>query len=107
MIDKDTGEVPSNRLGEKYRGHGGVHAAGEGAKRASAADPFAEFLDRFPDERPHMPCARAAADIVDEVPQNLRTVLRMHNLRMELNGIETPRRMLHRRDRTDGRTRRH
>lgn len=99
VIDEDAGELLADRLRQEHRRHGGVDAARERAERLARADLLAQGFDRRADEGRHLPIALAERDAIDEVFEDLRAVLRVHDLGMELHGIELSRRVFHRRHR--------
>ena len=66
------------------------------------ADLRPDPLGRFLDERRDRPVARAAADVVGEVPQDLEAVIGVRHLGVEQQRVELTLRRFHRGDRRRG-----
>ena len=96
VIDEHADEVIADSFVEQYRGDGAVDAAGEGAEYLFADELFAVFGDLVLDEAVHLPVAGAAADVVEEVMEDLRAVLGMGDLGMELDGVDAAAFVAHR-----------
>ncbi len=90
VIDEDADELVADGLVEQRGDDGGVHAAAEAADDGGVADLPADVLDRLGDEIAHFPVAGAAADVVEEVLQDLRAFGRVADFRMELDAEELP-----------------
>jgi hypothetical protein len=74
---------------DQHRGDGGVDAAREPADHAALADLCADLLDRLGLEGAHGPVAPAAGDLAHEVAQERGAVRRVHDLEVELGGVES------------------
>ena len=98
VIDEDARQLLADRLREQDRRHGGVDAARKRTERLARADLLAQGFDRRLDEGRHLPIALAQRDAAHKVFKNLRAVFRVHDLGMELHGIELSCRIFHRRD---------
>ena len=107
VIDEDARQLLADRLREQDRRHGGVDAARKRTERLARANLLAQGFDRRPDEGRHPPVALAQRDAAHEVFKNLRAVFRVHDLGMELHGIELSCRIFHRCDGTVRRLCRH
>ena len=107
MIDEDARQLLADRLREQDRRHGGVDAARKRTERLARANLLAQGFDRRLDEGRHLPVALAQRDAAHKVFKNLRAVFRVHDLGMELYGIELSCRIFHRRDRAVRRLCRH
>ena len=99
VVDEDAGELVADRLVDEQRGDGRVDAAGERADHALRADLGADPLDLLLDHRRRRPGRRRIGDAVEEVLQHVLPVRRVHDLGVELDAVEPPRRILERRDR--------
>ena len=88
MVHEHAGQLLADGLGQHGRADAGIHAAGQGAEYLAVADLFAQGLDGVFHEGIHLPVTGAAADIIDEVMQNFRTVLGVQDLGVELHGVE-------------------
>src|SRR5207302_2334464 len=88
VIDEHAGELIADRLVDEHGGHRGIHAAREAADYAVLADLTANLLDRLLLERPHGPIAGAAGDLAHEIADEGGAIGRVHDLEMELGGIE-------------------
>ena len=88
MIDEHAGELLADRLVDQHRGDGGIDAAGQPADHPALADLAADFLDRLVLEGAHGPVAGAARDLAHEIAQDGGAVRRVHDLEMELRGVE-------------------
>lgn len=98
VIDEDACQLLADRLREQDRRHGGVDAARKRTERLARADLLAQGFDRRLDEGRHLPIALAQRDAAHKVFKNLRAVFRVHDLGMELHGIELSCRIFHHRD---------
>ena len=88
MIHEDTGELIAYGALEQSGSHGAVHTAGEGQQHAAIADLAAARGHGLLQIRGHGPLGAEAADVVEEVLQDLLAVLRMEHLGMELNAVK-------------------
>ena len=98
VVNEDAGQLLADRLVDEFGGHCGVHAAGEGADDAPAADLLPDPPHALRDEVPRRPRSRRAAYLVGEVADDLRPVGRVRDLRVKLNAKHA-RVVRHRRDR--------
>src|SRR5690606_37483429 len=89
VIDENAGELVADRLVDEHRGHRRIDAARKPADDASVADLLADALDGRLAESVHGPVAAAAGDLADEIGEDLRAPRRVHDLRVELQAIET------------------
>ena len=88
MVDEHAGELLADRLVDQHRGDRAVDAAGQPADHAALADLGADLLDRLLLEGAHGPVALAAGDLAHEVAQQCRAVGGVHDLEVELGGVE-------------------
>jgi len=91
MIDKHTGELIADGLGQERRRDRGVNAAGEGEQHLAAADLFTDGVDGALFIVRHRPVADRAADIIEEVVEHFAPVLGVVDLRVELHTVEAAR----------------
>lgn len=98
VIDEDARQLLADRLREQDRRHGGVDAARKRTERLARSDLLAQSFNRRLDEGRHLPIALAQRDAAHKVFKDLRAVFRVHDLGMELHGIELSCRIFHRRD---------
>ena len=87
MIHKYAGKLLAHCLCHHNCCNRRVNAAGQRTQHAAGANLFPDFLNRFFHKGIHLPVSAAAADAVNEVGKHLRSLLGMHYLWMELNGI--------------------
>ena len=90
VIDEHAGELLADRLVDQHRGDRGIDAAGQPADHPAFADLRANLLDRLLLEGAHGPVALAARDPAHEIAQQRRTLRRVHDLEVELGGVELP-----------------
>src|SRR3974390_93470 len=76
---------------DEHRGHGGIDAAGETTDDAPIANLSADFFHGLLLEGAHCPIAAATGDLADEIAEQGGAVRGMHNLQMELRGVEAAR----------------
>ena len=100
MVDEDAGQLFADRFGQEDRGDRGVDAAGEREEHFAVPDLLTDGSHLGLDEGVHEPVALAAAGVADEGADDLGALFRMHDLRMELHGIEALLGVLHGGDRT-------
>ena len=98
VIDEDARQLLADRLRKQDRRHGGVDAARKCTERLARSDLLAQSFNRRLDEGRHLPIALAQRDAAHKVFKDLRAVFRVHDLGMELYGIELSCRIFHRRD---------
>ena len=98
VIDEDARQLLADRLREQDRRHGGVDAARKRTECLARADLLTQSFYRRLDEGRHLPIALAQRDAAHKVFKDLRAVFRVHDLGMELYGIELSCRIFHRRD---------
>ena len=101
MVNKNAGEIIADRLVQKQSGNRAVNPAGKGAEHLFITDFGFERINCAGGEGGHCPFALAAADIVYKVPYHLRAERSVHNLGVELNGIEPVLRVFHCGDRAN------
>ena len=99
VVDEHAGQLVADRLVDEQRRHGRVDATREPADDALRADLGPDPLDLLLDHGGGRPRRRSTGDLVEEVLEDLLPVGRVHDLRVELDGIETTARVLERRDR--------
>ena len=92
VVDEDARELVADRLVDEQRGDGRVDAAREAADDALRADLRADPLDLLLDHGGRRPARRRARDLVEEVLQDLLALGRVHDLRVELDGVVATRR---------------
>ena len=88
MVDEHAGELLADRLVDQHGGDRAIDAAREPADHAAPADLRADFLDRLLLEGAHGPVALAARDLAHEVADERGAVGGVHDLEMELGGVE-------------------
>ncbi len=88
VIDEDAGELVADRLVDQHRRDGAVDAAREAADHAALADLLADLGDHLALVGGHGPVGLEARDLVHEVGEQLGAVRRVHDLGMELHGVE-------------------
>ena len=98
VVDEDAGELVADGLVDEQRRHGGVDAAGEAADHPLRADLRADPLDLLLDHGRRRPGRRRVGDPVEEVLQHVLAVGGVHDLGVELDAVEPPRRILEGRD---------
>ena len=103
VIDEHARELLADGLMNENRGDGGIDAAGQPADHPALADLAADLLDGLVFERAHRPVAGAARDLAHEIAQDGGAVRRVHDLEMELRGVELARLVGDHRDRRVGR----
>ena len=77
-------------LRQEGGGNGAVHPAAEGQEDLSVPDLLPEAADGGVFVVLHGPVALRAADLIEEVPEHGRAVLRVIDLRVELDAVEVP-----------------
>jgi hypothetical protein len=88
VVDEHAGELLADRLVDQHRGDRAVDAAGQPADHAPRADLRADLLDRLLLEGAHGPVALAAGDLAHEVADERGAVRGVHDLEVELGGVE-------------------
>ncbi len=91
VVDEHAGELLADRLVDQHRRDRRVDAAREPADHPALADLGADLLDRLLLEGAHGPVALAAGDLAHEVAQERGAVRRVHDLEVELGGVELAR----------------
>ena len=99
MVDEHAGQAGADRLVNERRGHRRIDAAGESEDHVVVADLRADPRHRLADVVLHVPVVAAAADVVDEAPEDRGALLRVRDFGVELDCIEAARRIRHRGDR--------
>ncbi len=85
VVDEHAGELVTDGVVHQRRRHRGIDAAAERAQHPPRADAGADVVDRHLDERRGLPGARAAADVDEEVAQDVAPQRRVHHLGVELD----------------------
>ena len=89
VIDVNAGQALADGAGDQRRRDGGIHAAGEAEHHAAVrADLLANGGDGVVDEGAHRPVARAAADVVQEVGDDLLALFAVRDFRVELHRVD-------------------
>ena len=99
MIHEDTGELLADGLCHQSRRNRRIHTAGERKEHLAVAYGLADALNLCLREAVHLPIALAAADIIEEVVNQLFAVLGVLHFRVELGRVDVTRRILHGRNR--------
>ena len=102
VVHEDARQPIADGPVNQHRGDGGIDAARQPAHDLARPDLLPDALGRLLDERGDRPVARAAADVVGEVPQDLGAVIGVHDFGMEQQRVELTLRRLHRHDRRRG-----
>src|SRR3989454_575134 len=98
VVDEDARELIPDGAVDQHRDHRRVHPARQRAQDAAGADFLSDLLDRRVDEAGHGPRAARPAD-VEEVVEDLPSLRRVDDLRVELDRVELPLVVGHRGDR--------
>ncbi len=96
VVDEDAGEFLANGAVNQQRGDRRIDAAAQRAHDAALACLRPDFRRRLFHERRHRPVARAAADTVGEVPEDLEAPLGVDDFRMEEKPVKPAARIRHR-----------
>ena len=99
VVDEHAGHLLAHGASAQRSHDGGVDAAGQGQNHAVVADLLAELGRHGLDQVVHAPVGLQAADLKQEVAQQLLTVLGMLDLGVELRGEDLALDALHRSDR--------
>src|SRR5690606_10280106 len=99
MIDEHASELISDRAMQQRSKHRGIDAARQPQQHAVGADLLANAGDRIRDDVARLPTRFAAADLAHEAFEHLRTLARVSDFRVKLNGIVVPRFVGHCRER--------
>ena len=105
VVDEDARELLADRLVHEQRRDGRVDAARQCAEHALAPDLRADACNLLLDHRGRRPAGRRLGDAVEEVLQHVHPVRRVHDLGMELDGVEATLGRLEGRDRCRRRAR--
>ena len=95
VVDKDASQLVADRTVHERGHHGGVHAAGEGEDDLLVPHLLADLRDLVLHDVVHGPGGHEAADVKEEVREQLAAVLGVAHLGVELRGVEVARRVLH------------
>ena len=87
VIDEHAGQLLADRLVDQHRRDGAVDAARKAADHPALADLLADVGDLGVAEARHRPVAGAAADVPDEIGEQLAAVGRVHHLRVEHQAV--------------------
>ena len=87
-IDEDAGQLVADRLMDEERGHRRVDPARQTANDLARADLLADLSDLGGAELGHGPVARKPGDVAHEIADQLGTVRRVDDLRVELHRID-------------------
>ena len=99
VVDEHAGQLVADRLVHEQRRDRGVDAAGEPADDLLGADLRADALDLLLDHRGGRPGGRRAGDLVEEALEHPLPLRRVHDLGVELDGVEAALGVLEGRDR--------
>ena len=86
VVDEDAGELAADGLVDQHSGDGRIDAAGEAADDVAVADFLADGFDGGLDEVGRGPVAGGAADVEDEVLEELRPERRVVDFGVKLHG---------------------
>src|SRR5436190_21283808 len=84
VVDEDAGELVADGFVNERRRHAGIDAAAEAEDHAFVADLRADLFDGLLDVAAHRPAFAAAADVVDEVRDDLLAPRRVGDFGMKL-----------------------
>ena len=101
LVHEDAGELVPHGPGDQARRHRGIHAAGQAQDDLLVADLRPEGCHRILDEGIHPPGTGAAADVIQEIAEDLLAVFAVGDLRVELDGVELLFPVFHSRHRAD------
>jgi hypothetical protein len=96
VIHEDAGQLISNCFVNECGCHAGIHSAAQSQNHFLPLDLGTDGLDRLVDVAPHRPILAAAADVVDEIGNNLPTLGCVDHLRDEIAARTSCRRDLQR-----------
>ena len=88
MIDEEAGQLVADSLVHEGRGHGGVHAAGQGADDLRVADLLADLLNLLVHDGTGGPRGFQAGTLVEEVLQRVLAELGVAHLGVPLQAVE-------------------
>ena len=88
MVDEHAGQLLADRLVDQHRRDRAVDAARQAADHLALADLRADVGDLGLAIGGHRPVAGAAADVADEIGDQLAAVGRVHDLGVELSAVE-------------------
>ena len=91
VVDEDAGQLITDCAVHQCGRDRGVDAATERADDLAVADLPAQRLDGRLDEQLRLPGPRAAADVDEEVAQDVAAQRRVRDLEVELDAVATPR----------------
>ena len=98
-IDEDAGELIAYRAVHEGGGDRRIDAAGQSADHLRPADGAPNFVDLTLDERARRPSRLGFADAEEKVRDELIAARRVRHFRVELNAVDRPLTVSHRRDR--------
>src|SRR5579863_10207030 len=87
VVDKNAGQLGTDRTVRQSRSHRRVHSAAQRTDDTLFADLLANLSDRRIDIGLHRPGRLAAANLIDEVTQQLRAFRSMSDFGVELETI--------------------
>ena len=87
-VDEHAGELVADRAVHERRGDRRIHAARQPADHLRVADERADLRDLLLDERARRPARRRAADLEQEVREQLAAARRVRDLGMELHAVD-------------------
>ena len=99
VIHEHTGKLLAHSFCQHDGHNRRIHAARKCTQHAPVSDFFPQHANGLFHERIHFPIARTAAHIINEIREHLCTLLRVQDLGMKLQRIQTLFRLLHRRGR--------
>ena len=94
VVDEHAGQLVADRAVHEQRRDRGVDAAREAADRPPVADLGADPRDLLIDDRGRAPASLGAADVLEEGRQDLLAERRVDDLRVELDRVDPPPRVL-------------
>ncbi len=94
VVHEDAGQPGADGAVEEDGGHGGIHAAAQAEDDPAVAHLLPDLRDGVPGEGFHRPVLFAATDDKEEVAEDLPPLRGVDHLRVELEAVETPPRVL-------------
>ena len=88
VVHENARQLTAHRPLQQRGGHGAVHAAGQSQQHAAIADLLPALGHRLLQIGRHGPLRLEAADLIQEILQDLPAILGVHHLRMELHAVE-------------------
>ena len=88
VVDENACQLISDRLVDQRGGHAGINPAAQPQNDVFVTDLPADVLNCLIDVVAHRPVPAAAADLVNEIGNDLHALRRVHDLRVELHAEE-------------------